>query len=73
MEGDSSLQELRLCHVWLSDSGSGKLCKDDGKEGPRTIRLLFTDRLSPGHIVDPGFRALIFNTEYSGEMTPDYR
>jgi len=24
-------------------------------------------------IVDPGFRALIFNTEYSGEMTPDYR
>jgi len=24
-------------------------------------------------IVDPGFRALIFNAEYNGDMTPDYR
>ena len=24
-------------------------------------------------ILDPGFRQLIFDTEYSGEMTPDYR
>ena len=24
-------------------------------------------------LVDPGFRALIFDAEYNGEMTPDYR